>query len=366
MRPLFAVRKAETRRQREDRARAARRLSDQPGARDDKAVESAREIARRMEPRAAERFLEAVRVLRRSMPVEEIAAAIQRGDIGAVMRPFEVAGNQQDRSLPGLLASGGPEGFVGLITEAMARGAEAGRRQLPPREAALAPSLDLTNPEAVKFLREMRPRVLQDITTDSRRAIQSLLQEGLQGGRPPREIARDVRQHIGLTSSASAAVSSFRRQLETGLVGGATAPWDRRLSGPDMQRARSIMEDDTATVARIDDLVERYAQSLLNRRAESIAHTEIHQAQIAGQEALWSQAQDAGLLRPERTRRIWIVTPDERLRDSHRAVPIMNPDGVPLGQPFDTPVGPVMAPGQSGDPAFDIECRCTLGLVILE
>ena len=44
----------------------------------------------------------------------------------------------------------------------------------------------------------------------------------------------------------------------------------------------------------------------------------------------------------------------------------MNKEGVGLDEPFNTPIGPVMGPGKSGNPAFDINERCDTYLEFLE
>jgi hypothetical protein len=50
------------------------------------------------------------------------------------------------------------------------------------------------------------------------------------------------------------------------------------------------------------------------------------------------------------------VTPDDRLRETHAAVPGMNPDGVALDGTFETPLG------RSSGPPLEPLCRCGEGL----
>lgn len=87
-------------------------------------------------------------------------------------------------------------------------------------------------------------------------------------------------------------------------------------------------------------------------RAETIARTETMTASNQGQQALWDQAVDEGLL-TGKERQVWIVTPDDRL------CPICEPlDGqeADFGETFDTELGKV-----DGPPAHP-RCRCTIGL----
>ena len=86
------------------------------------------------------------------------------------------------------------------------------------------------------------------------------------------------------------------------------------------------------------------------RRAETIARTEaMRSSNFAEHEA---QAM-SGVVEA----REWIATPDDRAREDHLAI---NGQVRKLDEPFEFPDGtPVMFPGDSGDPAQDINCRCT-------
>lgn len=88
-------------------------------------------------------------------------------------------------------------------------------------------------------------------------------------------------------------------------------------------------------------------------RAETIARTEAMEAANRGQQELWSQAVDAGLLTGQEEQE-WIVANDDRL------CPICEPmDGVRVGldESFD-----VDGEEMDGPPAHP-NCRCVLGLV---
>ena len=308
---------------------------------------------RRLEPRLAAAFLAAARAIKDKAKIGEISRAIERGDLE---QAIELAGAAQiGERLRGSGLEPGERSAVDELTEALREGSAAGMRQMP-RQAALAASLDLTNPEAVRYLREHVPALVTNVSDEAREAVRQAVLRGFEEGRPPLAIAREVKESVGLTRPQQRFVANFRRQLETGNMGAGTAPWDRRLSATERQQARSIFAVGGEESARVNALVDRYAESLLNRRSQDIARTEIHRAFVEGQTELWRQAEDQGLMDRRTVRRVWIVTPDDRLRPDHAAVPGMNPDGVGLDQPFDTPVGPVMAPGESGDGSFDINC----------
>lgn len=317
-------------------------------------------VLRRLEPRVAAAFRAAMKGVRDRATLRALAAALERGEIGIAL---ELAGAEAYRAA--LSGSGQAPGAASVQEELLAafrEGGVAGQRQLP-RTLALRASLDLTNPEAVKFVSEYLPTMIREVSEASQRAVQDAVLRGFREGRPLPTIARDVRDVVGLTSKQGRAVTNFRRQLEEGALDAGKPPLTRRLSAVERRQAHQIWAaGGEGRTKRVDALVDRYRESLVNRRAKDIARTEVHRAHLEGQEELWRQAEERGLIDPAVTRRFWVITPDTRLRDSHAAVPAMNPNGVGLHEPFDTPVGPVMAPGKSGDPGFDINCRCTVAL----
>lgn len=85
----------------------------------------------------------------------------------------------------------------------------------------------------------------------------------------------------------------------------------------------------------------------------TIARTEGQRAAVLGQIAQADKSEELGIT----INRIWDATLDGSTRPEHQAM-----DGRKAGKDgmFDTPVGPVAGPLQSGDPAFDINCRCRM------
>lgn len=329
-------------------------------AKDAKALQAEQlllDALRRFEPRVMRAFLAAARLIESQVVLDRIIAALQAGDLAAAAR---AAGAEAlGPSLRGVGLPPETRTALAELTAAFEAGGVAGALMLP-REASLAASLDLTNPEAVRYLREHIPELIRDISATSRASVQEALLHGMDSGRPIDIIARDIRGAVPLTPQWARAVDNFRTQLETGEMGAGAAPWDRRLSATERAQARSIFYAGGERSARVNTLVDRYRQRLINRRALNIARTETHRAFINGQDELWRQAADQSLIDVTTTRRIWIVTHDDRLRASHRAIPGMNEEGVPLNGAFATPFGPVHSPAD-GVPDL-INCRCSIAL----
>lgn len=205
------------------------------------------------------------------------------------------------------------------------------RKATEPQLAEIGFAFDVTNPRAVNWARFESALLIRGITENTRQAIRAIIVRMFEDGIPPRQAARLIRPLIGLTEPWALAVDNFRRQLqETG-----------------------------QSFENVDRLVSTYAKRLINHRAETIARTESIRASAVGQQELYQQAADAGILERDRARRRWLVTPDERL------CPICAPmpsDPVNLTVTVDTPF-------TTGDgrqvmtPPAHPQCRCAVRLV---
>lgn len=108
--------------------------------------------------------------------------------------------------------------------------------------------------------------------------------------------------------------------------------------------------------------VNAYRNRALRFRAGNIADNEAHAVLLQAQQDAWSQAIERGVVEERAVRRFWIDAGDGRVRPEHAAVAGMNPKGVGLREPFQTPKGPAMNPGW----AFDPGCRCRVRVRVLE
>lgn len=342
-----------------DQARRARRLGRIPGRADLEAERELERALRFLEPKVARALRNSARFKQGQIPMRQLQDAIRSGSARRVMELLEVD-TIGESLLRGAGAEPGKASAIDRLLEALQSGGTAAQRQLPAKDARLIGALDITNPESLAYIRDNVPSLIQGINQESRRTIQQALSRGFSEGIPPVKIAREIRRSVGLTPEMEEAVSNFRRQLESGQLGGQTPPWERRLSAVEAQQARNLFRRETVPAHKIDALVDKYAERLLNRRASNIARTEVHNAHIVGQEELWKQGAESGVLDEDRARRFWIVTADERLREDHRQVPLLNKDGVRLNEPFKAKYKgrdiEVMGPGLSGIPGFDINC----------
>ena len=215
-----------------------------------------------------------------------------------------------------------------LLRETVARSAEA---VLPATEALLgvdiAVQFGVVVPQALQAVETYVGTQIVEIGETTLRNVRDVVRRGVQEGRSMTQMMRDLEAFVGLTSRQTQALETLRQRLL------------------DAGKTRAQAQAAVGLAARL----------ALQRRVEAIARTESIAAASMGQQGLWEDAQRQGTLDPARFRRHWLVTPDDRLCTVTCApIPGMNPDGVRLDEPFQTPIGPVMFP-----PAHP-QCRCAV------
>lgn len=312
-------------------------------------------VADRLEPALREPFLRAVRAHREHVDLQRLETALRRGDTDAATLALDL-----DRMANAMRSDLGRA----YRTTLQAAG-EAVAEELS-SELGASFSFDAVNPNAVLAARRDAGTLITRISRESRLAVRAVIADMHVSGVPPDRAARRVRQVVGLRQDHARAVSNFRDLLRRArdapddqLAGIARRATDRRLDAATKARVRRAIREREVTGALIDEVSEVYRGSLLNRRALDISRTESLRAAHAGQQETWRQAVQRGTLSRERTRRVAVVTPDDRLRETHAAVPDMNPEGVGLEEPFQTPMGPMMYP------PWEPLCRCSVGLTFV-
>lgn len=173
---------------------------------------------------------------------------------------------------------------------------------------------------------------------------------------------KELIQTIGLTNDQTTALLNFRSQLEARQVLGFTSPTDRRISETDRILINQHMKGNGLSKDQVDGLVNRYYESLLNKRAIDIATTESMRAIHNGQQELWQQGLDSGVLN-DAYRKFWITVGDNKVRITHAVIPGMNPGGVKIDGYFATPHGPVLSPGDRSSSGF-VNCRCNIIILL--
>ena len=262
----------------------------------------------------AEAFRNAVEATRDGLTLREMENAFEDGDLGGAEEAVD-------------WHRYGVE-LLNLSPIIIATVMLAGQRSLDflPDEVIANMRFDLTNPRSVDFIRQHTGELIQGLQDSSRLAVRDIIERSFQDGIPPRRAARHIRDVVGLTERQALAVDNLRRELV-----------EQGVPIPEITRRTN-----------------QYADRLLADRAETIARTETIKAANVGQELLWQEAVENGLIDPARTRKEWITTPDDRLCEFCEEL-----DGVrvPLDGTFNSPLGPV------GEPTLHPRCRCAMRLV---
>jgi len=200
-------------------------------------------------------------------------------------------------------------------------------------------------------LMAQRQRYIQAIIGDRAEVMQRSILNALRSGIDPRGVQIALQQVIGLTPRQAEAVANFRRLLEAG----DRAALQRALRDPkfDAEVARAIANGDTLSKDRIDRMVERYAENQLANRAATIAETEAQQMAVTGIRDAYVDAINGGKLLDSEVVRRWQTAMDERVCAVCLSIPIMNPNGVGVMQPYLSIEGPIMFP------TVHPRCRCS-------
>jgi len=203
--------------------------------------------------------------------------------------------------------------------------------------AVLRPDIrfDTTNKGIIKWIDKNTAELVTNLSKESAKAtkdaIRKMVKASFDEGLPPRKAAELVRNSIGLNVQQEKAVFNARR----GMI-------DQGFSPGQIEK-------------RINALIEQK----IDERAMLIARTETIKAVNAGQQEVWNQANEQGLI-PKGTKKEWIVTPDDLVCPICND-PRVNGQQVPYNEDFTiwTPLGVIRIPFPPAHP----RCRCATKLL---
>lgn len=192
---------------------------------------------------------------------------------------------------------------------------------------------------------------ISQIQDQAEMVARQALVESLRLGKSPEEIAKVLQSVISLSPRQALAVRNFRRMLEEGDSDVLSrALRDRRF---DQTVINALAGRSELRPEQIDMMVERYAYKSLQHRAQMIARSESMNAATGGMRDAYVQAIKSGRLLANEVTRHWQLVLDERLCPVCASIPVLNPNGVGVLQPYLSASGPVMAPG------IHPNCRCS-------
>lgn len=187
-------------------------------------------------------------------------------------------------------------------------------------------SFDRDRPEAAAWAAREAGNLIVQVTEDQRALVRDLVSGAALGDKTPLEVARSVRDSIGLTAEQSGWVNNrWDREYQSRILGGAT------------------LAEANAGANRATDL---YYDRTLRYRSETIARTEILRATHEGRREAWSQGISDGSINPGAMKQ-WDTVNDPCPECAAMA-------GVQAPITGDFPMG---------DPPLHPNCRCDVLLV---
>lgn len=308
-----------------------------------------------------------------SLDTDMLASAIDDIDANHIRDQLGIILGLDDAGFPDDLAAPFGDGLAVLITLAgaiAALAASQARHTLNPNSASLRDA----NAAAAAFLTAFRAG-----TGD---AIRAAIESAIYGEGTPTSRAAQLRRAIGLSVKQATSLEIMREALHaynaaprtripartdaTGKRIAATyirnvdtrailAGARGHLSAAQSRMLAKALANPNLTATDADAMLDRHAAALRRHRIQASFAEGIHglaeQAKLTG----WTIAQRFGAL-PADQRRYWHTAGDERVRHAHSQVPAMNPYGVALGDPFQTPFGRRMSP------PLEWGCRCRVRL----
>jgi hypothetical protein len=219
---------------------------------------------------------------------------------------------------------------------------------------------DETNHRVIARARANQLEYVQGLADEQRIKIQRVLYDGARNGTNPREMARTIRDGLGLTPTQDAAVQSYRAALESGDLTNALGR-QLRDGRSDRLLVRLRRDGESLTSAQVDSLVERYRSNFVAHRAETIARTEGLRALHEGNEDLYRQAIERGDIDADSLLREW----NHGTEDINSRIGHVKMDGQKrkFGEAFENPITGALLryPGdpQAG-PQETIGCACAV------
>jgi Phage Mu protein F like protein len=276
--------------------------------------------------------------LRDSNAIGEIVDRINRGDIAGAVEGIDDA----------------VKTFADAQAVAFDHSAHAASAWLSSESGSVV-RYDQENTRAVAWANDNAATMVREVTQEQKDLVRRVVRDGVADGRNPREVARDIRDSIGLTDTQAQYVANYRTMLEKGNWSDALG---RELTdGRDDRTVRGVASrGGSLTSDQIDTMVERYRSNWVGFRAETIARTEGLRALHEGTTELFKQAIDNGDIDADALVREWNhAGSGKNSRDNHVAI-----DGEQRGIDDAFSIG-LMYPGDpSADPDDVINCRCTL------
>jgi hypothetical protein len=265
--------------------------------------------AMELSPDLAYAILRAFQILRDTLAPTELARIIRAGDIDVVFRDA--------LSNPVLDRAFAP--FGERLRSATEKQFKYFTRDLPKAgkvDGVVGVSFDVLNPKVIDAIRALDTKVIQNLQDDVRETVRAYVENGLRDGASPIEIARGLRNVIGLSPTQQEAVRNFRRMLEAGDRTALKRTLRDKRFDKTLERALGA-DGEGLTAPRVEAMTNAYRRKMLAFNAETNARTASLDAMKLGQRLSWQDAADNGIVDGDRLMKRWVGVMDDRERPEH-------------------------------------------------
>jgi hypothetical protein len=262
----------------------------------------------RNEARLMSMLIQAVRVCRRAVPMQDVERAVghmDRDAVSSLMMGATDYSRPLDPRSELRLAAGKVLNLPRLFQLTMMQSADSVRYDLKIGKVKAKDGLTSFNkvtPEAVEWARAQSAKLIRGLSSEARAAVQTIISEAFSKGYTSKSAARMLREVVGLTPQYADAVANLYGRLVTAKPGSLVKAGKTRIRVP-----RTGLGWD-----RIDTITNRYAQRLVNHRMKMIARNEIITASSEGQTMLWNEAVKNGELDASTIEQVWTSALDTR------------------------------------------------------
>ena len=287
--------------------------------------------ASKWEPYVYEGFLRALREARKAFRTDEVVAALARNapEIAVAAMPWPELERALERNLMAPIKNAVADGAAAAVRDLTVTKRDDPKKKKPkPRPTGFSIgadiSFDLDNPRTQSYLARNAATLVRRVRDETRLAIRRITTDaharGLNVGQQAEKIAAALRRDIGLNQRQAGALGKLEASLiESGIP-----------------------------QARIDTQVNAYRDRLIDSRARMIARHETMTGSSVGQQEVWTQATEQGLLEPDQKRRLLTQ-------------PRLNPDNpCAICGPAAGEIRGLREPFSIGmGPPFHVGCECT-------
>lgn len=175
---------------------------------------------------------------------------------------------------------------------------------------------DILNPLMLQGVRDLEGKVMTTLEANIRETVRAYVENGLRDGVGPVDIARGLKDVIGLAPNQLEAVNNFRTMLQNGDREALTRTLRDARYDPTLNRLLGANKAGLSP-AQIEKMVEAYRANMKAFNAETNARTIALQAQKEGNRLAQAEAIARGALDGDTRVKTWSGVMDDRERAEH-------------------------------------------------